>query len=191
MGLKGQVKQIGIFGLAMLFWYHPALLITAEADNLNPLTKSSLGKSLQGKRWNTKAPVDIKSDQLSVDFEAHQIIFQGEVKVTQADFSLTAKEVIATFGSDADDIERIVAKGDVFIQKADQKAWGQEAIYDRKLATIMLRGNPSLSQGKNFLKGDEIRVLLNEDRMEVKGAVKAGFQFSGKAADDHAAKGKQ
>ena len=191
MGLKGRVRQLSVCSVALFLWNCPSLLFAAQADNLIPLTKTSLGKSVQGKQWNQKAPVDIKSEQLSVDFEAHKIIFQGDVKVTQADFSLKAREVVATFGSNADDIERIVAKGDVFIQKADQKAWGQEAVYDRRLATILLRGNPSLSQGKNFLKGEEIRLLLNEDRMEVKGAVKAGFRLSEKVIDSDVVKGKQ
>ncbi len=159
----------------------PFFLWAIEVDNLIPFTKEGFKKSGEGVIWDSEAPVDIQSEQLDVNFDAHQIVFKGAVKVTQADFSLTAREVIARFGENADDIEKIVAKGNVDIQKADKRAWGEEASYDRKQATIVLRGNPSLQQGKNLLKGKEIRVLLGEDRMEVKGAVTGEFHLSEKA----------
>ncbi len=162
----------------------PSLLWAAEADNFIPFTEKSLKSSSQGELWDREAPVDIHAEQLNVDFEAHQIIFKGDVKVTQADFFLSAREVIASFGENADDIERIVAKGNVDIQKADKRAWGEEACYDRKEATIVLRGNPSLRQGKNLLKGKEIRVLLDEDRMEIKGAVMGEFHLLEKLTDN-------
>ena len=156
----------------------PSLIGAVEADNPIPFTKKTFAKGGQEEIWDRDAPVDIRSDKLNVDFDAHQIVFKGNVKVRQADFSLTAREVIASFGENADDIERIVAKGKVDIKKADKQAWGEKASYDRKQAVIILTGNPFLRQGKNILKGEEIQVLLDQDRMEVKGAVIGEFHLS-------------
>jgi lipopolysaccharide export system protein LptA len=150
-----------------------------EGNELAPLGEKALGKSLQKEDWNRNAPVDIHSEEMSVDFENNKIVFKGDVKVLQSDFSLTAGEVTAFFGESADDIKKIVASDDVKIQKADKMAWGEQAVYDRQSATILLTGAPVLKQGRNFLKGEEIQFSLDEDRMEVKGSVEAEFLLSG------------
>lgn len=150
-----------------------------EGSELVPLGEKSLGKSLQKEDWNRNAPVDIHSKEMTVDFENNKIIFKGDVKVLQSDFSLTAGEVTAIFGESADDIKKIVASDNVRIQKADKMAWGEQAVYDRQSATILLTGAPVLKQGRNFIKGEEIQFSLDEDRMEVKGSVEAEFLLSG------------
>jgi len=150
-----------------------------EGNELAPLGEESLGKALQNVDWNRNAPVDIHSEEMTVDFENNKIVFKGDVKVLQSDFSLTAGEVTAFFGASADDIKKIVASDDVKIQKADKMAWGEQAVYDRQSATILLTGAPVLKQGRNFLKGEEIQFSLDEDRMEVKGSVEAEFLLSG------------
>ncbi len=154
-----------------------------EGNELAPLGEESLGKSLQRGDWNRNAPVDIHSEEMTVDFERHKIVFKGDVKVLQADFSLTAGEVTAVFGESADDIKKIIAAGDVKIQKGDKMAWGEQAVYDRGSATILLTGTPVLKQGRSFIKGEEIRFSLDEDRMEVKGSVEAEFLLSGQKED--------
>ena len=85
---------------------------------------------------------------------------------------------VEPFLSAEEDIMQIVASGDVSIQKANKKAWGQKATYDRENATILLEGSPVLKQGRNFIKGEEILVRLDEDRMDVKGSVQAEFVLS-------------
>lgn len=157
----------------------PAWLLGIEGNDLAPLAKESLGKSLATEAWNRDAPVDIHSEEMTVDFEKHRIVFKGDVKVVQSDFSMAAREVTAVFGESADDIMKIVAEGDVSIRKGDKTAWGEKAVYERESATILLTGSPVLKQGRNFIKGQEIRVSLDEDRMEVKGSVEAEFVLSG------------
>lgn len=155
----------------------PPRLAAAEGPNALSMGKASLEKRFQHESWNRGAPVDIQSKQMTVDFDNRRIVFQGDVSVRQADFSLSAQEVIAVFGDRAEDIKRIVAKGDVFIKKSDKVAWGNEAVYDREDATIVLSGNPRLKQGENTIRGEAIRVLLDEDRMDIEGGVKAEFHL--------------
>jgi lipopolysaccharide export system protein LptA len=166
-----------LFFLALALF--PSSLPGIEGNDVAPLAKESLGKALSTEVWDRDAPVDIHSEEMTVDFEKHRIVFKGDVKVLQSDFSLAASEVTAIFGESADDIMKIVAEGDVSIRKADKEAWGQQAVYDRESATILLTGQPILKQGRNFIKGDEILVSLDEDRMEVKGGVEAEFVLSG------------
>jgi lipopolysaccharide export system protein LptA len=175
-GWKGIGQAASVF--VLLLFAFPARPEAIEHSALGPLGGDSLGKSLQGERWNRNAPVDIHSEEMTVDFDRRQIAFKGDVKVLQADFSLTASEVTAVFGESADDIQKIVAVGDVKIQKGNKTAWGEKATYTREDATILLTGNPVLKQGRNFIKGGEILVRLDEDRMEVRGDVKAEFVLS-------------
>lgn len=155
-----------------------------EVEELAPVGDGSLGKSLQNEQWDRNAPVDIHSEEMVVDFERHQIVFKGNVKVLQSDFSLTAGEVTAVFGESADDIKKIVAEDNVKIRKAEKVAWGERAVYDRQTATIILVGDAALQQGRNFIRGEEIHFSLEEERMEVKGRVEAEFRLSGQKEDD-------
>jgi lipopolysaccharide export system protein LptA len=155
-----------------------------EGDDPGSPEDALLGKSLENEDWNRNAPVDIHSEEMTVDFENNRVVFKGDVKVLQSDFSLTAGEVTAVFGESADDIKRIIASEDVKIRKADKMAWGEKAVYDREEATILLTGTPVLKQGRNFIKGEEIRFSLDEDRMEVKGSVEAEFLLSGEQAEE-------
>jgi len=181
----GRWKERWLAGtlLLLLLEMGPAPLWGIEGNELAPLGEGSLGKSLQKADWNRNAPVDIHSEEMTVDFEKNKIVFKGDVKVLQADFSLTAGEVTAIFGESADDIKKIIAAGDVKIRKADKMAWGERAVYDREGATILLTGTPVLKQGRNFIKGEEIQFSLDEDRMEVKGSVEAEFLLSGETED--------
>jgi lipopolysaccharide export system protein LptA len=167
-----------------VIWVFLGLLVPviAGAEALSgmtpfPLNKGSLSGEFEAEAWDTSAPVDVQSNQLSVNFQKHEIVFQGDVKVTQADFSLTAREVTAVFGETAEDIRQIVAKGDVTIRKSDKVARGEEAVYDRPGGVVVLRGNPYLEQGKNFIQGEEIRVFLKDDTMDVRGGVTAEFRL--------------
>ncbi len=169
--------------LLLLLATGPAPLWGVEGNEPAPLGEESLGKSLQKADWNRNAPVDIRSEEMTVDFENNKIVFKGDVKVLQSDFSLTAGEVTAVFGESADDIKKIIASDDVKIQKADKMAWGEQAVYDRESATILLTGTPVLKQGRNFIRGEEIQFSLDEDRMEVKGSVEAEFLLSGEKED--------
>ncbi len=146
-----------------------------ESDELAPLDEEALGKGLKKEDWNRNAPVDIHSEEMSVDFENHRIVFKGDVRVVQSDFSLTAGEVTAIFGESADDIKRIIAADDVKIRKSDKMASSEKAVYDREGATILLTGSPVLKQGRNHITGEEIQFSLEQDRMEVKGSVEAEF----------------
>ena len=169
--------------LLLLLAMGPGWVWGMEGNALEPLSEGSLGKSLQKDNWNRNAPVDIHSEEMTVDFEKNKIAFKGDVRVLQSDFSLAAGEVTAIFGESAEDIKKIIATGDVKIRKGDKMAWGERAVYDREDATILLTGTPVLKQGRNYIRGEEIQFSLHEERMEVKGSVEAEFLLSGEMED--------
>lgn len=139
-------------------------------------TRASLEKELGRDAGHLKEPVDITAERLHVDLDSHRIQFAGSVRIRQGDLHVTAREVQAVYGDDVNDIVELSARGDVTVQKGDKLAFGQEAVYDRKEATILLTGEPYLKQGENFIRGDRILVRLEQEQMEVQGDVKAEFR---------------
>jgi lipopolysaccharide export system protein LptA len=61
-------------------------------------------------------------------------------------------------------LEKIEAKGNVSLAQGERLVTGDEAIYYRDSAKIIMTGNAVLSQGKNSIKGDRVIVFLNENR---------------------------
>ena len=175
----------------LLVWGVPAPLLAEGSAGSNPfpLSRESLAGAMEGDAWDASAPVDIRSERMRVDFQKHEIVFLGSVTVTQLDFSLTADEVTAVFGDTAEDIRRIVARGDVRIRKGERVAGGREVVYDRPDAFIVLRGDPYLEQGRNFIRGEEIRACLRDDRVEILGDVSAEFRLKPPAPDAAAVPG--
>jgi|YNPBryantNP2012_1023418.scaffolds.fasta_scaffold00025_40 lipopolysaccharide transport protein LptA len=139
-------------------------------------TRESLERELGRDGTHLKEPVDIGAEKLNVDLDSHTIVFAGSVRVRQGDLQMTAQEVRAVYGDDVNDIVELAARGDVTVQKGDKTAFGQEALYDRRKATILLTGQPYLKQGENYIRGDRILVRLEEEQMEVQGDVKAEFR---------------
>ncbi len=175
-GRRGRTVVPSFCLIVLMVWSSP--LAGVEIDALTSVGEGALGKGLEKEHWDRNAPVDIHSDEMGVDFEGHQIVFKGNVKVRQSDFSLSAGEVTAVFGESADDIKKIIAEKNVRIRKGDREAWGDRAAYDRQNATIVLVGSAVLKQGRNFIRGQEIHFHLDDERMEVKGRVEAEFRLS-------------
>ena len=162
---------------SLLIGLIPVLVFGSETKVEDPFKSipENLTDQFGQEKWDSSAPVDIQSKKMHVDFKKREIVFNEDVVVNQADFNLTAEKVTALFGENSEDIRKILATGDVIIKKGDKVAMGDEAVYNRVEAVIVLRGNPRLKQGKNYIRGEEIRVFLNDDRMEIEGG-KSGVE---------------
>lgn len=174
-----------VLGTAVAVVWIGAILAAAPAVGQEPgspgdsqgfPTRESLERELGHNSTHLKEPVDIGAEKLDVDLDSHVIVFTGSVRVRQGDLMMTAQEVRAVYGDDVNDIVELAARGDVTVQKGDKTAFSQEAVYDRRKATILLTGQPYLKQGENYIRGDRILVRLEEEQMEVQGDVKAEFR---------------
>jgi lipopolysaccharide export system protein LptA len=80
------------------------------------------------------------------------------------------------------DIEEIVASGEVRIIQNDRIATAERATLYQKEAKIVLSGSARLLEGKDSIAGEEITVLINEERSIIKaekgGRVQAIFHPS-------------
>lgn len=123
-------------------------------------TLSSLGKE--------SLPIKIVSDRLEADDMARKVKFIGHVIVRRGDVTLYAQEVLVTYLQGKGDIEEIVASGEVRIIQNERIATAERATLYQKEAKIVLTGSARLLQGKDSIAGEEITVLINEEKSIIK-----------------------
>jgi lipopolysaccharide export system protein LptA len=146
----------------------------SEGSSLNAFgSKSLLGDTAKDKDFG-KLPTNITSDSLSLNAKERIFTYKGNVVVTQGDMTLTSKTIDGSY-SDQNQIQKIVARGDVVITKQDIKATSQLATYDAVSSIVTLTDNPQLQQGESVLIADKIKVYLNEDRSQAEGNVRVTF----------------
>lgn len=127
-------------------------------------------------------PIKIVSDRLEADDMAKKVKFIGHVVVRRGDVTLYAHEVQVTYLQGKGDIEEIVATGEVRIIQNDRIATAERATLFQKEGKIVLNGSARLLQGKDSIDGEEITVLINEEKSIIKsqqgGRVEAIFHPS-------------
>jgi lipopolysaccharide transport protein LptA len=119
----------------------------------------------------SKLPTTISADTLTLNAKSRVFTYKGNVTVTQGDLTLVSKTLEGNY-TDKNQIQKLVARGNVAITKQDIQATSQQAFYDATDATITLTDNPQLQQGESLLTADRIKVFLNENRSQAEGAVR-------------------
>lgn len=160
-------------------------LIAASVLAAPALAQSPFG----GFRHDETQPIEIAADSLEVQ-EANGIaIFRGAVVAGQGTLRLTAEELEVTYGQGGGgtgEINRLQAKGDVFIANGAETAAGDWADYDVAKGTIRMGGAVTLTQGGNVIKGAALTIDLNSGQGKVDGnggRVKSTFAPTPKATD--------
>ncbi len=120
------------------------------------------------KTLRADAPVSVTSERLEADDKLHQVRFIGNVVARQGDVVIYAGELVLIYPESGRDIDRIEASGSVRIVQGNRVATGEKASFFNKERKIVLTGSPRVYQGDDFLEGDEIIVLLDEQKSIVK-----------------------
>ena len=139
-----------------------------------PLDQLSTNSLLDQKAFDNtfgKLPTTITSDSLSINAKQRIFTYKGNVLVTQGDLLMTSKIIEGSY-NESNQIQKLVAKGDVVISKQEIKATSQQAIYDATTAIVTLTDNPQLQQQGTVLIADRIKIFLNENRSQAEGSVR-------------------
>jgi len=158
-----------IIGMAIA----PCMIATAETQK----TGSSASGLFDQKAFDDgfgKLPTNISSDSLTFNAKNRIFAYQGNVVVTQGDMRLTAKTLEGTY-NEQNQLQKLIAKGDVFISKQDIEATGQVASYDAVSSIVTLSENPQLQQKESILRADRIKIFLNENRSQAEVDVRVTF----------------
>lgn len=160
-----------------------SLLAIGPANTFSAKSKDAL------KKEQKKQPIEIQSDKLRSENEGKKFIFSGNVFSVWGDLEIKSDilEVYTNPDSEADqkkttgdvsqegqDLDKIIAIGNVRIKKGDRRAKGDRADYDNKKQIIIVTGEPNATawEGKNIIRGKKMTFVLAEDLFKVEGRVK-------------------
>lgn len=129
-------------------------------------------------------PMEITSNRMEVIKDKQLVVFSGNAKIKQGKSLLKSDKLFLYFTTESDkknkigkieiqnsgDLERIEAKGNVYLYHETRIATGNEAIYYRDSNKVVMTGNATLKDGQNYIKGDSVIVFLDENRGTVEGS---------------------
>ena len=165
-----------------LFLISLSFLAMNPADTFSAKSKDALKKEQE------KSPIEIQSDKLRSENEGKKFIFSGNVFSVWGDLEIksdilevysnpkskTGRKKTAEDISQADqDLDKIIAIGNVRIKKGDRRAKGDRAYYDNKKQIIIITGEPNATawEGENIIKGKKMIFVMEKDLFKVEGRV--------------------
>ncbi len=119
--------------------------------------------------FSDKEPVKVTSESMEALSDPRRIFFTGNAVARQADVTIGADQLRIFFDQNSDVIVRIEAEGGVRIEQGNRVATGEHGVMHQQQAIIVLTGSPRITEGDDFVEGDEITVYLNENRSTVRG----------------------
>jgi lipopolysaccharide export system protein LptA len=143
-------------------------------------------------------PIQIVADKLISYNDDKYAEFIGNVKVTQADFTITSDKLRIYYqgellqnekkDSDEDLLKKIIATGNVKINSEQYQAEADKAEYDTTAKTVVLSGeNAKVISGKNSITGAIITLNQESGQVKVESSgtkrIKAEFCTKEKASD--------
>ena len=162
-----------------------ALALVASGDALAQGAMSGVPNAMQGFSQNRDQPIQIEAASLEMRDKKKEATFSGNVKVVQGDTTMTSKSLVVFYDSGpapaaqpaapkgsksatmqsatpgpggSSSIRRLEAKGSVVVTQKDQVVTGETAIFDTRANLITMVGGVVLTQCKNVLKGDRLKV---------------------------------
>ena len=196
----GAVPKFQQFFLALnrLRWLATIALVAAAALFANATWAADEPETGQP----DNEPIQIVADKLISYNEDKYAEFIGNVKVTQADFTITSDKLRIYYqgellqnekkdsdeDSDEDLLKKIIATGNVKINSEQYQAEADKAEYDTTAKTVVLSGeNAKVISGKNSITGAIITLNQKSGQVKVESSgtkrIKAEFFTKEKASD--------
>ena len=164
-----------------------ALALIASGDALAQGAMSGVPNAMQGFSQNRDQPIQIEAASLEMRDKKKEATFSGNVKVVQGDTTMTSKSLVVFYDSGpaapaspqpaapkgsksgsmqsatpgpggSSSIRRLEARGSVVVTQKDQVVTGETAIFDPRANLITMAGGVVLTQCKNVLRGDRLKV---------------------------------
>ncbi len=113
-------------------------------------------------------PIRIRSESLEAEQGLRMVSFLGKVEARQGDLVIYCEELKIFYGESGERFDRVEALRDVRVVQGARMATGDKGIYYAGEERIVLTGNPKIRQGESFIEGEEVTILLNEERSLVR-----------------------
>ncbi len=145
--------------------------LRAPSEGKGNEKKSSSTDPGEGEWVDQREPIDIVSDEVETYTRENRAIFRGNVVVRQKDVTIYSDSIEAVMVKEGKGIDRVIASGNVILQQGERVARCQNAVFDNNERSILLTGDPEVSEGENRVSGETIVVDLSQNRVEVKGGL--------------------
>jgi lipopolysaccharide export system protein LptA len=130
--------------------------------------------------FNSNAPVNYAADRIELQDRQNRVVLSGNVDINQGDLRLRAARTTVAF-TDAGSlrINRIDATGGVQVNRGNETARGNVAIYDFDRRIITMVGNVALRRGTDTLNGGRLVIDLESGISSVDGRAGGGSSAVG------------
>lgn len=155
----------------------PAAAASASPGRATPQSGSNPFGAFKFSASN--GPVQIHADTLKLNYKTRSVDFQGHVRASQSGTTLNSQRLRVIYGDKFNDIQRIIATGDVRMVQGGRWATGQKAVLDEVHHTVEMTGNPVIHDGPNQVAGQRIIIYLDSEKSVVEGASAVIFPSQG------------
>ena len=158
-------------------WITPVVLVIA----LICLGERGYSQGLQGTLEKLQTPkgcegklttLDVSSARMTFDSKTRTFIFEEKVRVLRCTMVITCDRLQVINDASDKSVDRIIATGKVRFEQGDRSGTADRADYFESEQKLVLTGNPRVwdTQDHNELTGEEIVVMLQEEKVFVKQA---------------------
>ena len=142
---------------------------------------AQVGIGFGGVAHDADQPVEVTSDNLTVDQSTGRAIFDGNVIVLQGELRMAAGqvEVIYSETEDGRTVDEVIATGGVLVTRGSDAAEGAQARYDVAAALLTMTGDVLVTQGATAIAGDSMTVDMTTGNGVVDGRVRTVLDQGG------------
>lgn len=116
--------------------------------------------------------LDITAERMTFDQQTRTFVFEDNVHIRRCDLLIWCDRLEVINRTGQGDVERILATGNVRVQRGTQHVRAERAEYFAAAERLVLTGNPRAwdTAEQHRIRGDEIVVLVPQDHIVVKQA---------------------
>ena len=131
--------------------------------------------SFGGLKADTRLPVEVTAENLSVNQADGSAVFTGDVLVKQGEMRLQAAEIRVEYGASSNVINRLHATGGVLLVNPTDAAEAAAAVYTIATGEVVMSGNVLMTQGQTAIKGQTLVINLKTGTGRMEGGVTTTF----------------
>jgi len=106
----------------------------------------------------------ITADTLLFDYRQRMCVFEGNVVVTEPRVRMESQKLHVFFDA-SNNVESVVATEAVRVTQQNRVATCGRAVYTVESGAIVMTIEPVLARGRDELRGDEIRIFVNSEKV--------------------------
>lgn len=133
----------------------------------NKKDQGQLPAMLDEEQEDKNAPLNITSQRMVSEKKSNKISFYGSVVAVKGKLKVEADEMHVFSDKTQENLREMEAIGSVRITHKDKIATGRKAVYYGDSQTLVLTGEPVLTQGKNVATGEKVIYRFGLEDMEI------------------------